>query len=76
MYLVAHLSESLPKTVTEFSVFSKLTKLNPNKASGPDGISTWLLKENALLLAAPIADILNSSVQERRLPKFKKKSGY
>ena len=32
-YLVAQLSESLPKTVTVFSVFNKLTKLNPSKAS-------------------------------------------
>ena len=73
-YLVAQLSESLPKTVTVFSVFNKLTKLNPNKASGPDGIPAWLLKDNALLLAAPIADILNSSFQERRLPKSWKRA--
>ena len=34
-----------PPTVTEFSVLKKLTRLNPAKASGPDGIPTCLLKE-------------------------------
>ena len=36
-------------------------KLNRSKAHGPEGILGWVLKENADLLAAPIADILNSS---------------
>ena len=43
-------------------------KLNRSKAHGPDGIPGWVLKENADLLAAPIADILNSSYREGRLP--------
>ena len=43
-------------------------KLNRSKAHGPDGIAGWVLKENADLLAAPIADILNSSYREGRLP--------
>ena len=43
-------------------------KLNRSKAHGPDGIPGWVLKENADLLAVPIADILNSSYREGRLP--------
>ena len=39
--------------------YKKLMKLNRSKAHGPDGIPGWVLKENADLLAAPIADILN-----------------
>ena len=55
-------------TVTEFCVFKKLTALNPAKASGPDGIPGWLLKENADLLAPAITEILNCSYSEARLP--------
>ena len=54
--------------VSNESVYKKLMKLNRSKAHGPDGIPGWVLKENADLLAAPIADILNSSYREDRLP--------
>lgn len=47
--------------ISEMSVMKKLTALNPAKATGPDGIPGWILKENADLLAAPVAYILNSS---------------
>ena len=40
-------------------VYRKLMKLNRSKVHGPDGIPGGVLKENADLLAAPIADILN-----------------
>ena len=43
-------------------------KLNRSKAHGPDGIPWWVLKETADLLAVPIADILNLSYREGRLP--------
>ena len=61
-------------TATSNAVFQKLLKLNPKKAHGPDGIPSWLLKENADLLAGPIADILNSSYQECTLPPVWKKA--
>ena len=54
--------------ITEFSVFKKLAKLNPGKAGGPDGIPSWVLKENADLLASPISNILNCSFHEARVP--------
>ena len=42
---------SNPPTVTEHSIYRKLASLNPTKASGPDNIPAWLLKENADILA-------------------------
>ena len=63
-----------PRPISEFSVLKKLSALNTNKVSGPDGIPSWALKENADLLAAPEADILNSSFLERHLPTSWKKA--
>ena len=34
-----------PRPISEFSVFEKLSALKTNKASGPDGIPSWLLKK-------------------------------
>ena len=42
--------------------------LNPRKASGPDGVSNWILKEFAEILDQPVCSILNSSFAEQRLP--------
>ena len=63
-----------PQPISELSVPKKLSVLNMNKASGPDGIPSWVLKENLDLLAAPVADILNSSFLEHRLPTWWKKA--
>lgn len=54
--------------VTEDRVFTKLASLNPHKASGPDNVPAWLLKENADILTPVVTDILNSSYSEARLP--------
>jgi hypothetical protein len=43
--------------------------LDPRKVHGPDGIPTWLLKENADLLADLVKDILNCSYREDSLQK-------
>ena len=59
---------AVPYMVTADSVFLKLSSLNPKKATGPDGIPAWLIKENADLLLAPITNIINSSFSEGRLP--------
>ena len=59
---------SPPFVVSHFSVYMKLSMLNPTKAEGPDGIPAWLLNENADLLAKPITDILNCSYREGKLP--------
>ena len=55
-------------TVAEFCVLKKVIALNPAKASGPDGVPAWLLKENTDLLAPVVTDILNCSYLEARLP--------
>ncbi|KXJ06855.1 RNA-directed DNA polymerase from mobile element jockey [Exaiptasia diaphana] len=60
--------EDFPRPVSELSVIEKLSSLNPNKASGPDGIPAWVLRDNADILAAPVTDILNTSFRERRVP--------
>ena len=44
-------STSQPFAVTAHAVYLQLTSINPRKASGPDGIPAWLLKENADLLS-------------------------
>ena len=54
-----------PSIVTEFRVLKKLTRLNPGKASGPDGIPACLLKENADIL--PKWLVLSLTVQTGRL---------
>lgn len=54
--------------VTESRVERILAKLNPSKVSGPDQIRNWLLKEYSDLVAFPVTEILNASVNEPRLP--------
>ena len=49
-----------PPTVTEFRVLKKLTRLNPAKASGPDGIPACLERERRHT-AQVVIDILNCS---------------
>ena len=56
--------------LSEISVFKKLSSLNPSKATGPDGVPAWLLQENADLPAQPIADIINLSFRDARLPQL------
>ena len=52
----------------EFWVFKKLSSLNPKNASGPDNIPTWLLKENADLLAPFVTKIIKRSLSEAKVP--------
>ena len=54
--------------VTEETVYSYLSKLNPAKTCGPDEISNWLLRDYAAILAFPISTILNASFKQQRLP--------
>ena len=57
-----------PPLVSELCVLKKLSALNPAESSGPDMIPSWLLKENADLLAQVVTDIMNCSFAEARLP--------
>ena len=54
--------------VTEERVQKVLQKLNPNKASGPDKIPNWFLKEYSYIIALPIMKILNLSFYEQSIP--------
>ena len=62
--------EDLPEflKVTEERVQMALEKLNPNKASGPDKIPNWFLKEYSYIIALPIMKILNMSFYEQSIP--------
>ena len=55
-------------TITSGDVFVKLSALNPRKAYGPDGIPTWVLKENADILADPVRKILTTSYRSCSVP--------
>ena len=54
--------------VTEHQVFKSLSTMNPSKSVGPDAITGGVLKENADILAQPIADIINKSYSETHFP--------
>ena len=56
------------QSIDEYSVYSTLLTLNPRKASGPDEVPNWLLKEYSDFLAKPVCNILNSSFDEQALP--------
>ena len=62
--------EDCPKflEVTEERTYKLLSRLNPAKATGPDGLPNWLLREFASLVAFPVKTILNASFSEQRLP--------
>ena len=49
-------------------VFKELAHLKRGKASGPDNLATWILKEFAMELSSPVALIFNASIQERSVP--------
>lgn len=54
--------------VSEERVQKTLAGLNSHKASGPDEIPNWLLKDFSDVLAQPITPIINASYYEQRLP--------
>ena len=58
-----------PIFVTELSVAKKLQTVNIYRAGGPDDLPNWVLREFADILAEPVADILNTSFSECRVPR-------
>ena len=58
-----------PIVVTEQSVARKLREVSTSRASGPDDIPNWVLKEYADILVVPIAVILNASFSEVSVPR-------
>jgi hypothetical protein len=59
--------EPLPK-ISEIEVYSKLAKINPYKASGPDNIPARILKEFSIELSKPVAQVFNVSLSEGVTP--------
>ena len=55
-------------------VYLKLSNLHRAKAPGPDNILSWILKDFAMELYSPIADIFNASIQEICVPDFWKEA--
>ena len=51
------LEDDVPITVTDTSVTRKLRQISASKASGPDNLPNWLLKEYADILAPAVVDI-------------------
>lgn len=45
-----------------------LGQLNINKATDPDGVHAWILRDSAPLLAGPLCVICSSSVHEGYVP--------
>ena len=54
--------------ITPDAVKDKLKKLDPNKAHGPDGIPSRVLKELNEQLALPLSILFNKSLQEGKIP--------
>jgi len=50
--------------IEPFEVERELSNINVNKASGPDNISNWLLRDNSVWLAEPVCAIYNASLRE------------
>ena len=66
--LPAYLPARPPPTVNYWDVCMKLQKVKTRKAAGPDAIPGKLIKEFAYELSVPLADILNSSLQQGLVP--------
>ena len=45
-----------------------LQRVKTNKATGPDNIPAWVLKDHTNILAAPLTAIVNSSLREGVIP--------
>ena len=58
-----------PISVTELTVARKLRAVSTFRVGSPDDLSNWVLREFADILAAPIANIFNTSFSECRVPR-------
>ena len=65
---------SPPFTILEHEVRGLLKKLNTRKASGPDGVSSFVTRTCAAQLAPIFTDIFNSSLQRCAVPQCFKSS--
>ena len=54
--------------ITVEGFVKQLNSLNPHKASGPDGIPSWFLRENAAIIAPILTHIFQESVDTSTVP--------
>ena len=54
--------------ISVVTILDALTRVKVNKATGPDDIPAWVIRNNADVLAAPLTAIFNSSLREGILP--------
>ena len=76
---IANLPDFLPTShpaphLFPWEVYNVMRKIKTNKASGPDGIPSRLLKEFAYELSVPLTHIFNSSYNEGVVPSQWKKA--
>ena len=60
---------TIPDTTSQYhisvhEVEKRLSKVKPNKAPGPDGITSWMLRDLSSQLAGPVAALFNSSIRD------------
>ena len=55
--------------VRKHEIGTLMEKLDVRKAMGPDGVACWMLRECKDQLLEPIWEIINSSLEEGRVPK-------
>ena len=63
------MDDDQPISVNENSVVLKLREISCARAGGPEDLPKWVLREYADILAAPIAEILNTSFSECKVPR-------
>ena len=59
---------ALKYQVSPEEAYNQLAHLRRGKASGPDNLPAWILKEFAMEHSSPVALIFNASIQERSVP--------
>ena len=59
---------TLKYQISPEEVYKESAHLKRGKASGPDNLPTWILKEFAMERSSPVALIFNASIQERSVP--------
>ena len=66
---VAEAYEGFQKSWCRNEMLTLLASLDIRKAKGLDGMSGWTLRECKDQLIQPICEVINSSIEERRVPK-------
>lgn len=61
-------SNAIVPSVLLESVTTQLKKISISKSNGPENFPNWILKDYSDILAAPVTSIINSSLQEEKLP--------